>query len=105
MLHQFLVLLNLIWFYLLNFSEETLNLTFAMTLVFGKKKLGDVFQPIQQILKDIDFTQNLHFVTGQSLIACMVIPIVLFNIVQIKMKAVKAIVKKSISFVMIVKPA
>ena len=76
-----------------------------MTLVFGKKKLRDVFQPIQQILKDINITQNLHFVTEQSLIACMVVLNVLLNIVQIKMKAVKAMVKKSISFVIIVKPA
>ena len=105
MQHQFLVPLNLILFYLLNFSEEILNLTFAMTLVFGKKKLRDVFQPIQQILKDINITQNLHFVTGQSLIACMVVLNFSFNIVQIKMKAVKAMVKKSISFVMKVKPA
>ena len=81
------------------------NLIFAMTLAFGKQKLGDVFQRKWMILKTIHVTHFLQFVTAQSLIArkdCLEI------IVQTKTKAVKpmkAMVWKILSSAMIVKPA
>ena len=74
-----------------------------MTLVFGKQELGDVFQKKCMMMK-IEVTPLLHFVTGQSLIACMECS---QTIVQTKTKAVKTMtmIQKSSSSVMIVKPA
>ena len=77
---------------------------FAMTLVFGKQKPGDVFQRKRMIMNTWKFTYLLHFVTGLSLIAQKMI-ILFGDIVQTKTKAVKAMIKKSFSSVTIAKPA
>ena len=48
-------------------SDRILDLIFAMTLVSGKQKVGDVFQ--RNCLMKTYFIHFLHFVTGLSLIA------------------------------------
>ena len=45
------------------------HLIFAMTLVFGKQELRDVFQKKCMIMVKKDITHFLHSVTGLSLIA------------------------------------
>ena len=97
---QLKVLLNIIWLQLLNISVLISHLIFAMTLVFGKQELEDVFQ--KKSLMKIDITLFLHFVTRQSTIAWTMVYQALGNIVQIKTKAVK---RNSISSAMKAKPA
>ena len=75
-----------------------------MTLAFGKQKLGDVFQRKYMIIH-IPVTHFLQFVTGQSLIVWMLSIKAGGNIVQTKTKAVKTMIKKCISSVIVVKPA
>ena len=73
-----------------------LHLVYVMILVFGKQKLGDVFQRNCMMQKHINLTHFLPFVTVLSL---TVLKDTTQKFVQIKMKVVKAMVKKSISSV------
>ena len=78
------------------------DLIFAMTLAFGELKLGNVFQEKCGTLQIGVDTHFLHFVTALSIIAWMDGS---KTIVQTEMKAVEAMIKKSISSVIVVKPA
>ena len=73
------------------------NLIFAMTLAFGKEKLGDVF--LKKLIVVLNTTHFLHSVSGPNLIARK------DTFMTIVQKVVKAMIRNTFSSVTEVKPA